>query len=672
MSLRTCLAAAGLVLASTLVVTPLGTAGAVQAQQSQVVSAVPASYTPNLQNGSTRAIAKVGTKVVLGGDFTSVANAGSSTVLTRSRLLAFDATTGVVDPGFKPSFDKIVNAVVPGPSAGTVYVGGGFTTVNGTAHRGLVLLDVSTGAPVPGFTAPSFDGQVTDLRLSGGRLYVAGTFSKVGGVAHAGLATVNPTSGALDPFMSLQVAGHHNYMTKCDPTKEACAKGAVGVTAIDITPDGSRLAVIGNFLTVGGLSRDQIAQVSLTGTAATVAGWQTTGYAGKCWAKAYDSYVRDVDYSPDGSYFVVTATGGFPLTYYNLCDATARFQTGAVGSGVLPVWVDRTGSDTLYSVAITGTAVYVGGHQRWLNNDFVQDTNGPGAVPRPGLAALDPANGLPLAWNPGRNPRGAAAYVLVATSSGLYVGSDTDFIGNYKYKRMKIAYFPLSGGTPLPANNVGHLPGTVYQAGQLSGGDAVISRTFDGATPGPATTTSGSIAWHHARGGFMVNGTLWYGWDDGSFHKRTFNGSTFGPDQLVQPYHDPLWMNVQTGSGNTYDGNEPKYYADLPGISGVFFRDGRIYYTRTGQVGLWSRYFTPNSGIIGTKEFAVPTGGVSFSAAAGMFADGGYLYYGSSVDGALRRVSFSGGVVSGTPTVVSSAGTDGGDWRSRAMFLYVP
>ena len=71
--------------------------------------------------------------------------------------------------------------------------------------------------------------------------------------------------------------------------------------------------------------------------------------------------MRDVDFSPDGSYFVVAATGaGFPGT---LCDSAARLDTAVTGQTVEPVWVAYTGQDTLLSVAVTDTAVYVGGHQ---------------------------------------------------------------------------------------------------------------------------------------------------------------------------------------------------------------------------------------------------------------------------------------------------------------------
>jgi len=65
--------------------------------------------------------------------------------------------------------------------------------------------------------------------------------------------------------------------------------------------------------------------------------------------------MRDVDISPDGSYFVVGTTGAFRAG--SLCDAAARWERGASGSGQQPTWVDYTGGDTLYSVAFTGMTV---------------------------------------------------------------------------------------------------------------------------------------------------------------------------------------------------------------------------------------------------------------------------------------------------------------------------
>jgi hypothetical protein len=144
---------------------------------------------------------------------------------------------------------------------------------------------------------------------------------------------------------------------------------------------------------VAGLQRDQIVMLNLTTSPVSVTDRATTRFQQQC-AKVFDTYMRDVDISPDGSYFVVGTTGAYRAG--SLCDAASRWETGATGSGQQPTWVDYTGGDTLYSVAITGTAVYVGGHQRWLNNSFAADRAGPGAVAREGIAALDTVNGLPL------------------------------------------------------------------------------------------------------------------------------------------------------------------------------------------------------------------------------------------------------------------------------------
>jgi hypothetical protein len=67
---------------------------------------------------------------------------------------------------------------------------------------------------------------------------------------------------------------------------------------------------------------------------------------------------------------------------------------------------------------------------------------------------------------------------------------------------------------------------------------------------------------------------------------------------------------------------------------------------------------------VGGQTFVGDTGGVDLSGVSGLTLVGGRVYYGSP-DGLLRSVAFSGGAITGTPSVVSADGT----WQSRALFV---
>jgi PKD repeat protein len=564
--------------------------------------------------------------------------------------------------------------------------------------------------------------------------------------------------------------------------------------------------------------------------------------------------MRDVSFAPDGSYFIIASTGGQGTNTdgtRSSCDTVGRWETSATGSNVRPTWLNYSGVDSFTGLAVTGTAIYAGGHQRWMNNTFGADSAAEGAVPRPGIAALDPANGMPFSWNPGRNPRGVGAFALFANAQGLYVGSDTEWIGNFQYQRKRLAFFPLAGGTVIPTPTTAALPSNVYLAGQLpdstntnilyrvnAGGPAIqasdngpdwsadqassspyrnsgsntagwspvptvdatvpastpraifdserwdpgskgdgqemhwsfpvtagtqvevrlyfanryggtsqvgqrvfdvavngstvmdnydivaavghdtgTARTFtvtstgvitidfghevenplingieivragspppssaldslrfrpyDGATVGPTTTVPnpGNITWSQTRGAFMVGNTLFYGWTDSNLYRRSFDGTTLGPPTLIDPYNDPVWSDVATGpGGGTYRGVKPTLYGQLPNVTGMFYADNRVYYAQFGQQALFSRYFEPESGIVGADEFQ--TTGVNLSNIAGMFRSGSNVYYASRADGTLHRVGFTNGaLVPGSDTVVSGPSIDGNDWRARGMFL---
>jgi WD40-like Beta Propeller Repeat len=648
---------------------------------------VPASFTPDILAPVTttdsplqpEAITQVGTQMVVGGTFNDgVQQAGSTTTLTRNYIFAMDASTGVISTTFAPVLDGPVNALVPGPVVAgdpTVYVGGAFVNVNGTKAKSLVLLDLNTGLAVKGFKAPSTNGVVNTLALSGSRLFVGGTFTKMGPNVDGGLAALDPSTGAYLSYVGFAVATNHNWTSTC----VGCAKGAVGVQDLSVSPDGTRLVIIGNFKTAAGLARDQVAMVDLGATSATVdPSWQTQRFTAACAYHAFDSWVRQVAFSSDGKYFVITSTGGTPPSpSTNNCDSVARFETGAKGTAIPPTWSDYTGEDSLWGLATTPAVIYMGGHQRWLNNALGKNSAAAGAVPRPAIAALNPLNGLPYSWNPGRTPRGADTFAMTVTPAGLWIGYDDGYVGNYLYHRGQIAFFPFTGGETLPSDAASTLPGEVYVAGPIPPGtgkvgtNTLLERPYNGTIVGATTTVTGApVDWSNVRGAFMADGNLFYGYTDGNLHRVGYDGTTWGTPTVVQPFNDPYWDNVQTGSGNTYQGVAPTFYGEITKVSGMFYSAGYLYYTLTGQTGLYYRYFEPEDGIVGASEFQA-TSSISFSGAEGLFASSGKVYWSQASTGNLSSATFT-PALAGSPAAVSGSAVtadSSNDWNGYATFI---
>ncbi|MBM0238227.1 hypothetical protein JNW88_15660 [Micromonospora sp. ATA32] len=423
------LAAAVALLATVGAALPATPARAVNATHPTVVGADPANWTPHALDGTVNRIIQIGNRVYLAGTFTRVRDANSTAQLAMARLVAFDATTGRIDTTFRPTVNGAVSALAASADGRSLYVGGAFSTVNGVAMRSVARLDAASGARVAGFTPAALSGPVNDMRLVGGRLILGGAFQSVGGVTRRALAALNAVTGAGDSSVNLDVNGPRTTATG--------VTAPVKVEALDVSADGSRLIFVGNFSSVAGQARHQLAVARLAAAGATLSGWSTDRYQPAC-ANSIPSYLRGVDISADGSWFVAVSTG-YTFTG-RLCDAAARFEFGTDTSGKQPTWVNYTGGDTLLSVAVTGAAVYVGGHQRWLDNPLGRNSAGVGAVSRPGIGAIHPLTGRALAWNPTKD-RGVGTGELYATDRGLFVGSDTTVVAGEYHGR--VAFFPL-------------------------------------------------------------------------------------------------------------------------------------------------------------------------------------------------------------------------------------
>jgi hypothetical protein len=379
---------------------------------SQVVSEIPASWTPHLVKEGTAepaaySISQSGNTIVVGGEFTAVDNAARTVIYPRSNVFAFDATTGAVRD-FAPTVDGKVWSVLA--IGNDVYIGGEFRTVNGVNRAALAKLNLLTGALDPNFRPPFTSSRVTDMELVDGRLIISGTFQK-------NLLALNPTTGRLTTYINVAISGPLPFTTRTE------------VFRFDVSPDGANLVGVGNFTSVNGQSRWRVFMLDLGESLATLSAWRYAPLERPCHAQTnptLQTYVRDVDFAPDSSYFVLASTGGHILTeadrFTVLCDTVVRFERSILNPAA-PTWMNKTGGDTLFSVLATGAAVYVQGHNRWLDNPFGRDSKGPGAVDRLGGGAVDSVTGKALDWNPNM-PARIGGFQIMASATGVWFVTD--------------------------------------------------------------------------------------------------------------------------------------------------------------------------------------------------------------------------------------------------------
>lgn len=103
-------------------------------------------------NKTVKTLSASATRLYAGGDFTKV---GSQ---NRSKLAAFTLSTGALDSGWKPAANGSVHTIEAGTGAADVYVGGNFTSLNGSSVPYVAAVDGASGNIDSSFD-PSLGGQ---------------------------------------------------------------------------------------------------------------------------------------------------------------------------------------------------------------------------------------------------------------------------------------------------------------------------------------------------------------------------------------------------------------------------------------------------------------------------------------------------------------------------------
>ncbi len=142
-------------------------------------SGAPVSFRPQSFNGPVYALAATTSRLLVGGAFQTTAD---------PHIAAYDLSGAPVS--YSAGFPGTVRAL-DASSGTTLYAGG---------SGGLRAFDLATGAARTGFSARFSVGtggvDVRTVALSAGRLYVGGHFDTVNGYARRSVAAVDPSSGS--------------------------------------------------------------------------------------------------------------------------------------------------------------------------------------------------------------------------------------------------------------------------------------------------------------------------------------------------------------------------------------------------------------------------------------------------------------------------------------------
>ena len=448
--------AGGLLTALTLVLVAFfANDSATAANHGEVVGEIPRRNVPVVLDGTVFAHEQVGDRIFVGGDFDQVQRPDGS-VITQANIFAYNVNTGLLDESFRPTVNNGVFALELNPAENALYAGGRFTAWNGSFPTRVAKLSV-TGALDTSFQG-SANAIVRSMAVNNNNVYLAGDFTTVSGQPRAGFAAINVNSGFADPNFVMNVQNSVNA--------PELARGIV------LNSAGTRAFGLHYGTHINGTLREALAQFNTNN--GSLVNW-SVDWSGQAVNRDCLGSLRDLAISPNNSFIVI---GGQGADNPPNCDSVLRYPTS--GTGVIDFdWVARMYS-SVFSLAVSDTAVYVGGHfcaaprnpipaggishprgddgtANGCNINNPNDEANPSvrfpdhAVFREQLAALNPSNGQALPWNPGSNA-GLATFDLTVVERGLLAGQDNNRFNDVLTGRS--GFFDLGGPADTEAPTV--------------------------------------------------------------------------------------------------------------------------------------------------------------------------------------------------------------------------
>jgi hypothetical protein len=410
------------------------------APQAAMVQATPATGTPHFPattqtTEQVRQLVQCGSNMYAVGTFSVVEQGGKT--FTRNNAFSFKATAPFTITGWNPNVNGTVNTIAFNSGhCADAYLGGNFTRVRGRSAARIAKVSTAGGGALAASFRHNANKQVETITSYQNHLLVGGFFTTINGSNKVPyMISLSPRTGANDSFLNLHISGHYSFpQAAANPTR---------VFNQQVSHNFRFDLVEGDFTSVAGKRRHQVFMLNLASRPkATLTSWTSprfdgsrgyppNGYYYNC-SKSSPFYVRDGAWSPDDKTVYLASTGFRPFNATSvplkgLCDTASAFS--ATGSPAAFKWVNYTGCDSLFTVAADNSAAYFAGHERWSENRDGCDKQGPGAIPAPGMEAVNRSTGH-LVLNSQHTAglysrgRGLGADDMLITKAGLWIASD--------------------------------------------------------------------------------------------------------------------------------------------------------------------------------------------------------------------------------------------------------
>ncbi|MCC6226451.1 MAG: hypothetical protein IT195_08600 [Microthrixaceae bacterium] len=377
-------------------------------------------------NGTVYALAVGGGVAYVGGNFTSVrpsgADAGTNET-ARSGLAAFNASNGQLIGSFDVELNGEVRALALSADGSRLFVGGTFTTVDGTARNRLASVRTSDGTLDTAFSANA-NASVIALAATSDALYVGGDFTTLKNTTQTRMAKVSPANGAVDTGFSASFDGR--------------------VRTIAVAPNNSRVIVGGTFDNTNSVIQGGVA--SLDPSSGTIMPWASTGIVARPANGGCSSSATGI--LAQGTVAYVTAEGDEPGCFEgiyaaNISDGSLIWNAECLGAA--------------QDIEIVGDWIYKASHQHdcgrqrggyvgtrnWLEFEWFR------------MTAFRTSDGVQGHFTPNTNGverngiQGIGPRVLATDGTQLFMGGDFDEVDGVGQEG--VARFTPSGANSAPA-----------------------------------------------------------------------------------------------------------------------------------------------------------------------------------------------------------------------------